>query len=272
MRYSLFGIIGGIFGMIYLLISIGLYCTDKRYDVVRQPLSDLGWGKHGSEYVFRIGSFITVMIHAPYIVFLSRMLIKKASKMCRMNATPPNSERTIKKGTISRYATYVALYMSILSLVGICLVAFFNDHNGDYFYMHLAGAVLFMATETITILSYTYAMTLQRISTPTQITLAGILLLCSFALLGSIVPVVTTYDALGLFSTFKNSTHEDRELLTAKIFDVAAWFPLTEFVFVILVNSWFIMTAFKTLRIEDRNIRLQQSATIVIVHTKKRKT
>ncbi len=261
--------------MVYLIISIGLYCTDKRYDVVRQPLSDLGWGKHGSEHAFRIGSFITALIQAPYIVFISKMLIRKANKMAKYvtGATGrSNGESIIKRGKTSRWVTYVALYTSTLSMIGICLVAFFNDHNSDYFYLHLGGAALFMATETITIVSYTYAMLLQHISTPTQLTLAGMILLCSFALLGSIIPVVTTYNAFGLFNAFRNATHSDRELLSERIFVIAAWFPLTEFIYVILVNSWFIMTAMKTLRIENRNVSLQQAAATTVVVTKRRKT
>ncbi len=71
---SYWAILGGIFGLLIIFISIFLHSLTEPISFFTHWVSHLGWGPNGSELVFRIGIIVTACLFIPYIICLTRIL------------------------------------------------------------------------------------------------------------------------------------------------------------------------------------------------------
>jgi hypothetical protein len=240
-RYEYLGITGGAVGLLALATSIGLYSLSTPYSVVRQPLSDLGWGPNGSGVVYRGGFLFAACLLAPFIWLLTRYVRRAvASAGDNNNNGSSNSNR---KARLLPIAIEVCLACGIIALAAVFGILWFYDQNASTFYVHDACAVSFVTFHTIMMGGYTLIMWVVGLSSRAQVAITACELVAALATAAFVIPLLQTYDIAELLSQLMTMASDERAAATRRISSIAWWFPLTEFCVLILILAWHVVTA-----------------------------
>jgi len=231
MYKSSWGVAGGLYGTLILLSSTLLY---RGFSLIKQPLSDLGWGDHPcSILIFRIGVPTLAIPLIPYILFLDRTLSE--TKRC---------DRLRK----------LAFACSLACLGGLWTVTVFNDPRTDYFYFHTFGGAILFVFGCVLVGLYSLALVLSRtLVHKFQMCWSGLCVLLGICLLANTFPVILEHDVFGLLASLRNaSTVTQRQYIEERITEKAKWFPLVEWMFCYALCLWFYITGVCTYSIEKK--------------------
>lgn len=235
MYKSWWGVAGGLYGALVLVLSTVLY---GGFSIIKQPVSDLGWGgRLSSIVIFRIGlpSFVIPLV--PFVLFMDKLL----------------SSETKDHDQLRKAAFGCAL----TALGGLLTVMFFNDPRTDYFYLHtFAGIVMFVfACALVGLYSISFALggiPVHRI----QICWSGLCILLGVCLLVGTFPIILEHNIMGLLMSLRNaSSIIQRQHMEERITAKAKWFPLVEWMLCYTLCLWFSVTGACTLSLEKKKQR-----------------
>jgi len=225
---SYWGLLGGTFGLIMILIASLLYSLTEPISFFTHFVSHLGWGPNGSEPVFRIGIIILGCLMAPYIIFLNRLL---------------RVEKGEKNYTLRKLISILAFISAVFSLIGLFMVSIWGNINQVGFFLHLVGAVVFFVMAIGFMLLYTILMVFNKKWSKIQLVCTLVVLFFCVAMVLSAIPLVNNIDLEGL----SGSVNE----VLAAILPYTTWLTFFEWLYILGVCVWFIITGLYTLKIEQ---------------------
>jgi len=226
-RGSYWALLGGVVGLLVILIASILHSLTEPISFFTHFVSHLGWGPNGSEPVFRMGIIILGCLMAPYILYLNRHL---------------RVEKGEEHYTLRKLISILAFISAIISLIGIFMISIWGNINQQGFFLHLVGAVLFFVMAMGFMLFYTILMIFNKKWSKIQLVCTLVIIFFGIAMMVSAIPLINSIDLEGL-------TGSINEILAA-ILPYTTWLTFFEWLYILGVCVWFIITGIFTLRIE----------------------
>jgi len=170
------GITAALIGTIMVIIASILHATAGPFSFFTHWISNLGVGPNGSMYVFNIGLVITVFSFTPFMIYMIKFALNELK-----------SDSTLFK----RFSVIATIILSILTLLGLFLVALFPMWP-ETIIMHFIAAMMFFLGSMFWTVSFTITLFLFRKISIVQITATVVAVVIVAIFLGNIVFLATT--------------------------------------------------------------------------------
>ncbi len=171
-----FGISAGIIGMITLITASILHSMTEPFTYISHYVSNLGVGPNGSASVFNIGLLIIAIVVLPFVIYILRFLWSDAEN----------------KKLINRI-TFIAFILSLVTIIGMFLVAFFDMVNNPP--LHVIGALMAFAPASLWVLIFTISMFLNKKISKIQLISSIILVIICTTMTIVVVLSIPLFDA-----------------------------------------------------------------------------
>lgn len=165
------GIAAASVGTIMIIIASILHATAGPFSFFTHWISNLGIGPNGSMYVFNIGLVITVFSFTPFMIYMIRFAWNEME-----------GEHIL----IKKFSVIITLILSILTLLGLFLVALFPMWPSTIV-MHFIAAMMFFIGSMFWTISFTITLFLFRKISILQIVATVVAVVVVAIFLGSIV-------------------------------------------------------------------------------------
>ncbi len=224
---SYWALMGGVVGLAVILIASILYSLTEPISFFTHFVSHLGWGPNGSEPIFRIGIAALGILMAPYILYLNRLL-------------------KVEKGEdhylIRKIIHVLAFISAIISLIGLWMVSIWGNINQEGFFLHLVGAVIFFIMAMGFMLFYSFLMVFNKKWSKIQLVCTLVVIFFGVAMMISAFPLINNIDLESLSGDIND--------ILAAIIPYTTWLTFFEWLYILGVCVWFIITGLFTLKIE----------------------
>jgi hypothetical protein len=227
--FSAIGALGGLCSIVAVLGSMVAYSTDRWFDPLRQPVSDLGWGPNGSGAVFRSGMTLSGLAMLVYAVGASRIILKQyADRVSRSNTA---GDRSAPSTGMVEALLSLGVGAFFAGALGIGVVVAFPNQHGRWLVPHLVGAAAHIACTVAYTVAFTAAMLAAEVAT-----LALVLAALAMITTGCLVATA----ALSALLSFK------LPVLAADIAATAPWFPMSELAYALSTGLYALAAAAAT--------------------------
>lgn len=281
--YSHFGMIGGAYGIGFLLLAVMLHSISKPFAIMWEPLSALGWGPNYSSQVFRTGIVTIGLFVSPFIFKMTKILFIASGRTAPLPAADVFTIITSVKIAvadereahdkypeipiigkmwvrITKVLTCIGFFCSIVALLGLWMVAIFYDHTKPTYYLHIVGGTTYYTTTAFLICFYTLAMlTSGIIADAVIVTCTLVIEILGTTLFLGVIPLFIKYGGLTVITIYRDvSNSEERIRIMYDMTHVAGFFPALEWIIAMCYCVWFIIAGYYVANLE-KSIRYRQT-------------
>ena len=226
--------IGGIFGFLVFLIASLLHSITEPVNLFTQPVSSLGWGPNGSEWVFRIGLIVLGILFAPYVLHLTRLLWADSGE-----------ERANLRNLLNALGIITAL-VSVIGLFNVSLWG--NVRNQPQFIWHLIGAFVYFFFAMIFTVLFTLSMILSKKWNKAQVIFTIIMIIEFIPFLIFSILLLTDTKLINTVLDLPLTADDFIEMMEKNVF----W-NFFEWLNVLSTIMWIILTGIHTVKLEHNS-------------------
>ena len=226
--------IGGIFGFLVFLIASLLHSITEPVNIFTQPVSSLGWGPNGSEWVFRIGLIVLGILFAPYVLHLTRLLWADSGE-----------ERANLRNLLNALGIITAL-VSVIGLFNVSLWG--NVRNQPQFIWHLIGAFVYFFFAMIFTVLFTLSMILSKKWNKAQVIFTIIMIIEFIPFLIFSILLLTDTKLINTVLDLPLTADDFIEMMEKNVF----W-NFFEWLNVLSTIMWIILTGIHTVKLEHNS-------------------
>lgn len=219
----IWGIAGGLLGLIEIFIAVILHSLTEPITFFSHFVSNLGVGPNGSAQFWNIFSFLCAWVLIPFMPYISKILLL---------------EPISKKNQINNIIVKIAFWISMVSGLGLMILSAFNM-SAATIRIHAVGAGMFFIGDLIFMFLYTTSMYLNGKKEIILYVMESLIMIFFIGMLISMMIVASNAD----MNIFSLSTEEILEFIS-NMSDDFQWIRFFEWLVTLTMLVWFVVLGY----------------------------